>query len=110
MEGTAFFPYLNKDITVVCRKGVSCEYTEKCLEYLEEMADALMLQICKYAESFLKDTLENTSVGELGDEETFPYDSLMDLRWTPGNLCATYARIANGIYFDAGVSGIPAVK
>lgn len=79
MEGTAFFPYLNKDITVICRKGVSSEYTEKCLEYLEEVDDVLMLQICKYAEVFLKATLENTSVGDLGDEEAFPYDDLPDL-------------------------------
>lgn len=79
MEGTAFFPYFSKDITVICRKGVSPEYTEKCLGYLEEVDDALMLQICKYAEFFLKDKLENTSVGELGDEEAFPYDELLDL-------------------------------
>lgn len=78
-EGTAFFPYLDNDITVICQKGVSPEYAEKCLGYLEEMDDALMLQICRYAELFLKDTLENTSVGELGDEEAFPYDDLPGL-------------------------------
>lgn len=79
LEGITFFPYLNKDITVICRKGVSSEYAEKSLAYLEEMDDALMLQICKYAEFFLKDTLENTSIGELEDEEAFPYHDLLDL-------------------------------
>lgn len=79
VEGTVFFPYLKKDVTVICRKGVSPEYTEKCLEYLEEVDDALMLQICKYAELFLKDKLENTSVGELSDEGAFPYDAPLDL-------------------------------
>lgn len=79
IEGTAFFPYFNKEITVICKKGVSSEYAEKCLKYLEEIDEALILQICKYAEFFLKDTLENTSVGEIGDEEAFPYDNLLDL-------------------------------
>lgn len=63
MEGTAFFPYFNKDITVICRDGVSAEYVEKCLKYLEEVDETLILQICKYAEFFLKDKLENTSIG-----------------------------------------------
>ena len=79
MEGIAFFPYFEKEITVICRKGVSSEYAEKCLKYLEEVDEALILQICKYAEFFLKDKLENTSVGELGDDEAFPYDNLLDL-------------------------------
>lgn len=81
LEGTAFFPYFNREITVRCRKGVSSEYIETCLEYLGEVDDALMLQICKYAEFFLQDKLENTSIGELGDddEEAFPYDTLLDL-------------------------------
>ncbi len=79
VEGIAFFPYFQKNITVLCQEGVSPEYAEKCLGYLEEVDDALMLRICKYAENFLKDTLENTSVGELGDEEAFPYDDLPDL-------------------------------
>lgn len=80
VEGAAFFPYFNKDITVICRKGVSPEYAEKCLAYLEEVDDALMLQICKYAEMYLKDMLENTSIGDLEDgEEAFPYDGLLDL-------------------------------
>lgn len=79
IEGIAFFPYFDKEITVVCRKGVTPEYAEKCLKYLEEVDDALIFQICKYAEFFLKDTLENTSVGELEDGEAFPYDNPLDL-------------------------------
>lgn len=79
LEGTAFFPYFDKDITVICREGVSAEYAEKCLQYLEEVDEPLILQICKYAGFFLKDTLENTSVGELDDGEAFPYDDLPDL-------------------------------
>lgn len=79
IEGITFFPYFDKEITVVCRKGVTPEYAEKCLKYLEEVDDALILQICKYAEFFLKDTLENTSVGELEDGEAFPYDNPLDL-------------------------------
>lgn len=79
IEGTAFFPYFNKEIAVICRKGVSSEYIETCLNYLEEVDETLILQICKYAEYFLKDVLENTSVGELDDEKAFPYDSPLDL-------------------------------
>lgn len=79
IEGTALFPYFGTEITVVCRKGVSFEYAEKCLKYLEAVDKELILQICKYAEFFLKDTLENTSVGELGESEAFPYDDLLDL-------------------------------
>ncbi|MDE6927009.1 MAG: hypothetical protein K2P59_17485 [Acetatifactor sp.] len=79
LEGTAFFPYFDKDITVICREGVSADYVEKCLQYLEEVEKSLILQICKYAGLFLKDTLENTSVGKLEDEEAFPYDNLSDL-------------------------------
>ncbi len=64
-EGTAFFPYFNKEITVICRKGVSPEYAQKCLKYLAEIDEGFILQICKCAEFYLKDTLENTSIGEL---------------------------------------------
>lgn len=78
-QGIALFPYFGTEITVICRKGVSPEYTEKCLKYLEEVDEELILQICKYAEFFLKDTLENTSVGDLEDGEAFPYDNLLDL-------------------------------
>ncbi|MDE7478439.1 MAG: hypothetical protein K2M91_10900 [Lachnospiraceae bacterium] len=81
IEGTAFFPFFNKDITVKCRKGVSLEYAEKCLHYLEKVDEKLILQICKYAEFYLKDTLENTSIGELyyDEKEPFPHDDLLDL-------------------------------
>jgi len=78
-EGTAYFPYFDRDITVICREGVPLEYAESCLAYLEEVDETLILQICKYAEYFLKDTLENTSVGELDDEESFPYEKPLDL-------------------------------
>lgn len=57
IEGIAFFPYFKKEITVVCCKGVTPEY----------------------AEFFLKDTLENTSVGELEDGEAFSYVNPLDL-------------------------------
>lgn len=81
LEGTAFFPYFKKKITVICRGEVSPEYVEKCLGYLEEVDEALILRICKYAEFFLKDTLENTSIGEMmwGDAEAFPHDGLLEL-------------------------------
>lgn len=80
-EGTAFFPYFHKEITVKCRKGVSSEYAEKCLKYLEEADEELILQICKYAEFYLKDTLENTSIGELyyDEGEPFPHDNLLEM-------------------------------
>lgn len=80
IEGTAFFPYFNENITVICRDGVASEYVEKCLQYLEEVDETLMFQICKYAEYFLKDKLETTSIGEIGDEEAFPYENLLDLQ------------------------------
>jgi len=78
-EGTAFFPYFNKEITVICREGVPSAYMEKCLKYLEEADEELILQICKYAEFYLKDTLENTSIGELyyDEGEPFPHDNLL---------------------------------
>jgi len=78
IEGTAFFPYFNKEITVICRKGVSFEYAKKCLKYLAEVDEELILQICKYAEFYLKDTLESTSIGELyyDEGEPFPHDDL----------------------------------
>lgn len=81
IEGTAFFPYFHKEITVICRVGVSFKYVEKCLKYLEEVDEKLILQICKYAEFYLKDILENTSIGELyyGGEEAFPHESLLAL-------------------------------
>ncbi|MCM1063401.1 MAG: hypothetical protein NC420_02835 [Eubacterium sp.] len=80
-EGTAFFPYFNREITVICREGVTSEYAEKCLEYLEEVDETLILQICKYAEFYLKDILENTSIGELyyGEGEPFPHDGLLGM-------------------------------
>ena len=81
IEGKAFFPYFNKEVTVICRKKVSAEYVEKCLQYLEKVDEALLLQICKYAEYYLKDILENTSIGELyyGENEPFPHKGLLDL-------------------------------
>ena len=81
IEGTAFFPYFHKDINVVCRKGTSIEYTEKCLEYLQKADERLILQICKYAEYYLKDVVQTTSIGELYyyDEEPFPHDKLLEL-------------------------------
>ncbi|MCM1540296.1 MAG: hypothetical protein NC121_03455 [Blautia sp.] len=80
-EGTAFFPYFNREISVICRKGVTYEYAEKCLEYLEEVDETLILQICRYAEFYLKDTLDNTSIGELyyGGGEPFPHDGLLGM-------------------------------
>lgn len=51
----------------------------KCLKYLGEVDDTLILQICKYAEFFLKDTLENTSVGEPEDGEAFSCFNPLDL-------------------------------
>ncbi len=78
IEGTALFPYFGSEINVICRQGVSPEYAEKCLGYLEKVDESLILQICRYAEYFLRDTLENTSVGELyyGEGEPFPHDDL----------------------------------
>ncbi len=79
-EGTAFFPYFNKEITVICKEELPSEYIERQLGYLEQVDEALMLQICKYAEFWLKDVLENTSAGEGPEgEEAFPYDSPLDL-------------------------------
>lgn len=79
VEGVVFFPYFNKEIDVVCENGVSSEYAENCLEYLEQVDEALILKICRYAEFFLKDMLENTSVGEIGEENPFKYNTLLDL-------------------------------
>lgn len=79
IEGTAFFPYFNKEIDVICENGVSPEYAEKYLEYLEQVNETLILKICRYAEFFLKDMLENTSVGEIGEENPFKYENLLDL-------------------------------
>lgn len=79
IEGTAFFPYFNKEIDVICRGEAAPEYIEKCLKYLEEADEVLISRICRYAEFFLKDMLENTSVGETGGGEAFPYDNRLDL-------------------------------
>lgn len=79
VEGTAFFPYFNKEITVICREDVSSEYVEHCREYLETVDETLILQICKYAEFFLKDMVENTSIADIGDEFPWPYDNLLGL-------------------------------
>lgn len=81
MEGTAFFPYFDKEITVICREGVSSEYAEKCLQYLEEVDETLILQICKYAEFYLKDILVNTSIGEYyyDEREPFPHNDLLGM-------------------------------
>ena len=80
IEGTAYFPYFDEKITVICRGNVTAEYVETCLQYLEKVDETLMLQICKYASYFLKDKLENTSIGDAGGEEAFPYDNLLDLQ------------------------------
>lgn len=76
IEGTTLFPYFNKEITVIYEEGISPEYVKKCLKYLEAVDETLMLQICKYAEFFLKDKLKNTSIGEV---YSFPYHNLLDL-------------------------------
>lgn len=81
IEGTAFFPYFKKEIHVICWEGTSLEYAQKCLEYLQKVDEALILQICKYAQFYLEDLLETTSIGELyyGDEEPFPHEQLLDM-------------------------------
>ena len=76
IEGTTFFPYFNKEITVIYEEGISPEYVKKCLKYLETVDETLIIQICKYAEFFLKDKLKNTSIGEV---YSFPYNNLLDL-------------------------------
>lgn len=69
MCGFAPFPYFQRNIEVTCEDGVTPEYAAKSLQWLAQVDEALIREICQYACYYLQDTLECTSVGELLDEE-----------------------------------------
>lgn len=69
MCGFAPFPYFQRNIEVTCEDGVTPEYAAKSLQWLAQVDEALIREICQYACYYLQDTLERTSVGELLDEE-----------------------------------------
>lgn len=69
MCGFAPFPYFQRNIEVTCEDGVTPEYAAKSLQWLAQVDEALIREICQYAYYYLQDTLERTSVGELLDEE-----------------------------------------
>lgn len=69
MCGFAPFPYFQRNIEVSCGEGVTPEYAAKSLQWLAEVDDALMREICQYALYYLQDTLEATSIGDLLDED-----------------------------------------
>lgn len=69
MSGFAPFPYFQRNIEVTCEEGVTPEYAAKSLQWLAQVDENLMLEICRCACYYLKDTLECTSVGELLDED-----------------------------------------
>ena len=69
MCGFAPFPYFQRNIEVTCEDGVTPEYAAKSLQWLAQVDEALIRDICQYACYYLQDTLERTSVGELLDEE-----------------------------------------
>lgn len=68
MIGYAEFPYFHKQIEVVCEEGVTAEYAARSIEWLAEVDEAQVREICQYALYYLQDELESTSKGELLDE------------------------------------------
>ena len=69
MTGYAEFPYFHKQIEVVCEEGVTAEYAAQSIQWLAEVDEALVREICQYALYYLQDELESTSKGELLDED-----------------------------------------
>ena len=69
MCGFAPFPYFQRNIEVNCDEGVTPEYAARSLQWLAQVDEALMREICRYACCYLQDTLESTSIGELLDED-----------------------------------------
>ena len=67
--GYAEFPYFHKQIEVICDKGVTAEYAARSIQWLEDVDEALIREICQYALYYLQDELESTSKGELLDED-----------------------------------------
>ena len=68
MTGYAEFPYFHKQIEVVCEEGVTAEYAARSIQWLAEVDEAQVREICQYALYYLQDELESTSKGELLDE------------------------------------------
>lgn len=79
MVGMVWFPYLGKEIEVQYDQEVPQEYVENSLLYLSSVKEGLMQEICKYALFFLQDTLENTSVGELLNEDLMHLENPLDV-------------------------------
>lgn len=69
MTGYAEFPYFHKQIEVVCEEGVTAEYAARSIQWLAEVDEAQVREICQYALYYLQDELESTSKGELLDED-----------------------------------------
>ncbi len=69
MIGYAEFPYFHKQIEVVCEAGVTAEYAAQSIQWLAEVDEAQVREICQYALYYLQDELESTSKGELLDED-----------------------------------------
>ena len=69
MIGYAEFPYFHKQIEVVCEEGVTAEYAARSIQWLEEVDEVQVREICQYALYYLQDELESTSTGELLDED-----------------------------------------
>lgn len=69
MCGFAPFPYFQRDIEVVCDEAVTPEYAARSLQWLAEVDEGLIREICQYACYYLQDLLEATSIGELLDED-----------------------------------------
>ena len=56
MCGFAPFPYFQRNIEVTCEDGVTPEYAAKSLQWLAQVDEALIREICQYACYYLQDT------------------------------------------------------
>lgn len=65
MTGYVEFPYFHKQIEVICDKGVTEECAARSIQWLADVDEALVREICQYALYYLQDELESTSKGEL---------------------------------------------
>ena len=54
MTGYAEFPFFHKQIEVVCEEGVTAEYAARSIQWLAEVDEAQVREICQYALYYLQ--------------------------------------------------------